>query len=203
MRSFYGYVQTKQKYQLTLAQSLYFLNLDNNAGVLFRLLDEAEEQECREALLAWHFLWRNPRPDGWSETELDEQVEAYLRRSAGVDVDFEVTDALAQPSHRSVILPISETDFRGLARASAVCLPWERVVQTYPLDRPASNLLLLGGHVPPQSSPQEERQAAPLLERGRVAPVGGRSVGAAAGALSGRDQRQPGGGVAQEHRSLR
>jgi hypothetical protein len=94
MRSFYGYVQTKQKYQLTLAQSLYFLNLDNNAGVLFRLLDEAEEQECREALLAWHFLWRNPREDGWTEAEMDAQVEAYLRRTAGVEVDFEIGDAL-------------------------------------------------------------------------------------------------------------
>ena len=51
LRSFYGYLQTKQKYQLSLAQSLYFQNLDNNAGALFRLLNEAEEQEFREAVI--------------------------------------------------------------------------------------------------------------------------------------------------------
>lgn len=58
VRSFYGYLNTKQKYQLNLTESLYYQNLDNNAGVLFRLLDEAEEQEAREAMLAYFFLWR-------------------------------------------------------------------------------------------------------------------------------------------------
>ncbi len=59
LRSFHGYLQTKQRYQLSLTESLYYQNLDNNAGVLMRLLDEAEEQENREALLAWFFLWRS------------------------------------------------------------------------------------------------------------------------------------------------
>ncbi len=55
VRSFYGYLQTKQKYQLNLTESLYYQNLDNNAGVISRLLDEAEEQENREAVLAYTF----------------------------------------------------------------------------------------------------------------------------------------------------
>ena len=49
VKSFLGYLRTKEKYQLSLTRSLYFQNLDNNAGVLYRLLDEAEEQECLEA----------------------------------------------------------------------------------------------------------------------------------------------------------
>ena len=60
LRSFHGYLQTKQRYQLSLTESLYYQNLDNNAGVLMRLVDEAEEQENRETLLAWFFLWREP-----------------------------------------------------------------------------------------------------------------------------------------------
>ena len=51
VKSFFGYLRTKQKYQLNLTESLYYQNLDNNAGVLCRLLDEAEEQENREAVL--------------------------------------------------------------------------------------------------------------------------------------------------------
>ena len=43
-RSVYGYLNTRQKYQLNLTQSLYFQNLDNNYGAIQRLLDEAEEQ---------------------------------------------------------------------------------------------------------------------------------------------------------------
>jgi hypothetical protein len=94
VRSFHGYLQTKQRYQLTLTQSLYFLNLDNNAGVLFRILDEAEEQECREAILGYYFLWRHAGPEGWTAAELDDRVEEYLEKAAHVKVDFEIGDAL-------------------------------------------------------------------------------------------------------------
>src|SRR6185436_10749928 len=75
IRSFYGYLQTKQKYQLNLTESLYYQNLDNNAGVLSRLLDEAEEQENREAILAYFFLWQArgaqlDQPSGLTADEL-------------------------------------------------------------------------------------------------------------------------------------
>jgi len=94
-RSYYGYQQTKQRYRLTLTQSLYFQNLDNNAGVLYRLFDEAEEQECREAFLAYYFLWRNGER-GMTGRELEQAVEQYLREVAGIEVDFKLTDALAR-----------------------------------------------------------------------------------------------------------
>jgi hypothetical protein len=94
VRSFYGYLQTKQKYMLTLAQSLYFLNLDNNAGVMFRLLDEAEEQECREVLLSYALLLHRAGPAGWTLAELDAAAEDWLRRRFDVDVDFEADDAV-------------------------------------------------------------------------------------------------------------
>ena len=96
VRSYFGYLQTKQKYQLHLTQSLYYLNLDNNAGVLFRLLDEAEEQECREAILAYYFLWQFSDPSGRSAEQLDAAIEAFLKEALNHDVDFEVADALAK-----------------------------------------------------------------------------------------------------------
>jgi hypothetical protein len=81
-KSFHGYQQTKQRYHLTLTQSLYFQNLDSNAGVLMRLLDEAEEQECRLAILAYWCLWRYGGLDGWTAADLDASVELYLDRYA-------------------------------------------------------------------------------------------------------------------------
>jgi hypothetical protein len=93
-RSFYGYQQTKQRYRLTLTENLYFQNLDNNFGVLVRLLDEAEEQECREALLAYFFLWRRAGAQGWTSAELDAAIETYLEQIAGVKVEFEIGHAL-------------------------------------------------------------------------------------------------------------
>ena len=96
VRSVFGYLNTKQKYQLNLTQSLYYQNIDNNAGVLHRMLDEAEEQENREAILAYFFLWQEAPPDGWSVQELDERIETFLRVEAAREIDFEVGDALAK-----------------------------------------------------------------------------------------------------------
>jgi hypothetical protein len=63
MRSVLGYLQTKDKYRLVLTRRLYYQNLDNNAGVFFRVLDEAEEQEFREAILA--YAARSASAAGW------------------------------------------------------------------------------------------------------------------------------------------
>lgn len=95
-KQYYGYQFAKQTYSLQLTQSLYFQNLDNNAGVLYHLLDEAEEQECREALLAYYYLWRHANADGWTSRNLDDYIELDLERLASVKVDFEIGDALAK-----------------------------------------------------------------------------------------------------------
>jgi hypothetical protein len=96
VKSFMGYLRTKDKYQLTLTRSLYFQNLDNNAGVIHRVLDEAEEQEFREAVLAYALLRRRAGDRGWTEQELDEAAEQFLRETLRFQVDFEVADALAK-----------------------------------------------------------------------------------------------------------
>jgi hypothetical protein len=76
-----------------LSESLYFRNIDNNEGVLTRLVDEAEEEEHKEAVLAYHFLGQEP---GLDATLLDERIEAWLKQRFDVDVDFEIDDALAK-----------------------------------------------------------------------------------------------------------
>lgn len=93
-RGVYGYLNTRQKYQLNLTQSLYFQNLDNNSGAIHRLLDEAEEQENREVMLAYYFLWRDAPSQGLLPAEIDHRVEAYLAKHIEGHVDFEIADAL-------------------------------------------------------------------------------------------------------------
>jgi hypothetical protein len=95
-RSFYGYQQTKQRYHLALTQSLYFQNLDSNAGVLTRLLDEAEEQDSLLGLLAYYCLKRYAEPPGWTAADLDASVELYLDRNADVPFVCQRGAALAQ-----------------------------------------------------------------------------------------------------------
>lgn len=96
VKSFFGYLQTKDKYHLHLTRNLYYQNLDNNAGVLARLLHEAEEQDFRESLLAYVLLWKHADEQGWTEQQLDMAAEAWLRRELKTPIDFEVHDALAK-----------------------------------------------------------------------------------------------------------
>jgi hypothetical protein len=93
-RSFFGYKRTKEKYQLNLTQNLYYQKLDGDLGAILRLIDEAEDQEFREALTAWFLLWRLGPHDGWSLPELDRSAEQLLQAELKRDVDFDVEDAL-------------------------------------------------------------------------------------------------------------
>jgi hypothetical protein len=92
-KSYYDYQQTRQSYHLSLTQSLYFQNLDSNAGVLTRLFDEAEEQETRTTLLAYYCLWRFA-PQGANPDELDTFMELYLDCYAEVPLLCETGEAL-------------------------------------------------------------------------------------------------------------
>ncbi|QFU77990.1 DUF3754 domain-containing protein [Halioglobus maricola] len=84
----------KLRYTQTLTENLYFKLLDNNAGVIFRILDEAEESECKESLLAYYFLLRHP--NGLTAQELDRIVEQWLSDHWQCTVDFEIEDALGK-----------------------------------------------------------------------------------------------------------
>ncbi len=93
-KSYHSYQVKKQDYNLKLTKSLYFQSLDNSTGVLMRVLDEAEEQECRETYLAYFCLWKYAPPEGWTAPLLDDYVELYLEGNANLKVDFEIGDAL-------------------------------------------------------------------------------------------------------------
>jgi hypothetical protein len=120
LRSFHGYLQTKQRYQLSLTESLYYKNLDNNAGVLMRLVDEAEEQENREALLAYYFLRRDVAPAGLTAEELDGRIEAFLQEQLHQAIDFEVGDALAKLIRWRLIENLPKDRLRALPLAAAL-----------------------------------------------------------------------------------
>jgi hypothetical protein len=102
-KTYASYATTRQTYQLQLSKSLYYQNLDNNAGVLYRLLDSAEEQVTRELLLAYFFLWRYAGERGWTANELDERIHGHLSARLGVQVDFDICEAVAKLERAGVV----------------------------------------------------------------------------------------------------
>jgi hypothetical protein len=82
------------KYQTEISDNIYFRNINNNAGIFDYLIGAAEDQDCKEAFLAYHFLHMASEPP--TADELDGRIEAWLRKSFGIEIDFEVNDALGK-----------------------------------------------------------------------------------------------------------
>ena len=93
MRQFMKYQRQSLIYQKQLTDNIYFRNVNNNAGIFDYIIGAAEEQECKEAFLAYYFLHRE---SGITQAALDRHIEAWLKEMFQFDIDFEVEDALAK-----------------------------------------------------------------------------------------------------------
>ncbi len=90
-RQLMNYRYRRIKFMQALTQGLYFKNLDNNAGVIHHVVGEAEDEDAKEALLAYGFLRTSAQ--GLTPFELDERIEAWFKE-LGQPIDFEVEDGL-------------------------------------------------------------------------------------------------------------
>jgi len=91
-KQFSNFKNRKLQFLQSLTENLYFKNLDNNAGVFYRLVDDAEEEECKEAILAYFFLLSSPEP--CTRDALDQRIEAWFLNKWDCRLDFEIGDAL-------------------------------------------------------------------------------------------------------------
>ena len=94
VRQFTKFKNRKIQFMKSLSENLYFRNLDNDAGVFHHLLDAAEEEEAKEAVLAYHFLRTADRP--LSAAELDARIEDWFARRWEATLDFEVDDGVGK-----------------------------------------------------------------------------------------------------------
>jgi hypothetical protein len=92
LRQWTKYQRQSLMYQKQLTDNIYFRNVNNNAGIFDYIIGAAEEQECKEAFLAYYFLQQGPL----TQYDLDRRIEAWLKDAFGLAVDFEVDDALAK-----------------------------------------------------------------------------------------------------------
>lgn len=83
----------RTRYMATLAQNLYFHNLDNNAGAITYLVDLARQEEIKEAVLAYAMLAMQPAAD---QAELDDACEHWFVKNFERQIDFDVSDAVAK-----------------------------------------------------------------------------------------------------------
>jgi hypothetical protein len=99
--TFNEYSNILRSFLSEIAHSLYFRNIANNHGVLTTLIDNAEEQECVEAMLGYYFLLKSDQK--LTESELDKQVEKWLEEKHNTKVNFEVGDALEKLEESNLV----------------------------------------------------------------------------------------------------
>ena len=92
LRTFLGYKNVVQSFLGEIAKSLYFKDKGNNQGVFNMLIDSAEEEECKEAMIAYYFLLSSNNK--MSEETLDNAIEEWMEIKHKTKIDFEVDDAI-------------------------------------------------------------------------------------------------------------
>ncbi|KXZ53848.1 hypothetical protein GPECTOR_6g766 [Gonium pectorale] len=129
VRAYMAIKEKQRLHQARLNALMLLHNLNNNAGVVSQLLEEAQEQEDNEAMLAYFFLWRGaPSPQPVRKLDLDRAVEAYLQRKldesgCSIRMDFEVTDS------------VLKLERMGLLRTVMGDKQGEKLLQVVPLDQ--------------------------------------------------------------------
>jgi hypothetical protein len=81
----------KTEYMMTLAQNLYFHNMDNNLGAITYLIDLARQEEIKETILAYALLSQHRIAD--SEA-LDGICEQWFMENFDIQIDFDIKDAI-------------------------------------------------------------------------------------------------------------
>ncbi len=102
VRSFLGYKRTKDQYAYSLTQTLYYQNLGNNSSVLTRLIDEAEDEQAKEAILAYYFLWRQPG-EAWGDDRLAQEISRLLEQHTGDPCAFRAREAITKLDRLGIV----------------------------------------------------------------------------------------------------
>lgn len=89
----YSKYKTKQiKFQKQVTDTLFFKNIANNSGVFQTLIDDAEEEECKEIILVYyHLLTSNT---SLTPEQLDNKIEAWMEQNFDTKIDFDINGPL-------------------------------------------------------------------------------------------------------------
>ncbi len=89
------YLKYKNKFihfMKNITDTLFFRSISINTGVFQTLIDSAEEEECKEAILAYYHLLANE--EGMSKAELDKHIETWFMDKHQTNLNFDVVDAV-------------------------------------------------------------------------------------------------------------
>jgi hypothetical protein len=85
----YSKYKSKQiKFRKNVTDTLFFKNLANNKSVFQALIDAAEEEECKEIILAYYHLLTSKEP--LTPEQLDNRIEGWMNKKFDTKIDFDI-----------------------------------------------------------------------------------------------------------------
>jgi hypothetical protein len=108
-----GFMNQKQRYMVVMAQNLYFHTMGDNRGVILKIAARAAEEDIKEEMLLYSVLAKEPctRAD---LPAIDHAIEQYLVRTFGVNVDFDLDDALDRLMRDGIVKEMPDGSFKTL-----------------------------------------------------------------------------------------
>jgi len=82
----------KNQYMAQLAQKLYFYNLANNTSALIQCVENANDEQIKETLLAYLFLVHEENT--LTKEQLDKKIEDFIYTTYNIKINYEIDDGL-------------------------------------------------------------------------------------------------------------
>src|SRR5262252_2216886 len=102
LRQATNFLNQRTRYMVVLAQNLYFHAMADNRGVMTLLADRAAEEDVKEEMLLYSVLCKERVTVG-ELASVDAAIEQFLLKTFGIEVDFDVEDALRRLTEETVV----------------------------------------------------------------------------------------------------
>lgn len=133
-RQVMNFMNQKQRYMQVLAQNLYFHAMADNRGAMTKLADRAAEEDFKEEILLYSVLAKEPVRRSELH-EVDEAIQTYIERTFGLQVDFELEDALGRLIQDGLVSEGPDgvlTTLQPVAAAAHIDEMWDRILDMLP-----------------------------------------------------------------------
>lgn len=133
-RQIMNVMNQKNRYMQTLAQNLYFHAMADNRGALTKLADRAAEEDFKEEILLYSVLAKE-RVKRSELREVDSAIQDYIEHTFGLQVDFELDDALGRLMEDGIVTEAPDGTLIALPPAAAadhIDSMWDRILDMIP-----------------------------------------------------------------------
>lgn len=132
-KQYSNYKSKQMKFQKDVTETLFFKNMSSNVGVFHSLIDAAEEEECKEIMLAYYHLLTSDMP--LTAEQLDDRIEKWMEEKFDTKIDFDIHGPLRNLEEIRGKLIEDGIDEETASQISLLSYDEDGCCQVLPLDR--------------------------------------------------------------------